>query len=181
MKAVRIDNGILLYYGNRIGRVQGEHAHVDINFKNQRIIDFLKKQHVAEIEWTEGLYDRLLNTAADPEKEPKKIRIWQIRPEADVRIKFLSLDVFRKSFGNPDLGNYCCVYEGETEADNPEEIYLIYHMEQPEDYRGHPIAISDIIEQCGEEGSAYYYVDRYGLIQIQPDMEGEKMQQEMTL
>ena len=54
-------------------------------------------------------------------------------------------------------------------------------MEQPEDYQGHPIAISDIIEQCGEEGSAYFYVDRYGLIQIQPDMEGEKMQQEMTL
>lgn len=181
MKAVRIDNGILLYYGNRIGRVQGEHAHVDINFQNQRIIDFLKKQHVAEIEWTEGLYDRMLNTVADSEKEPKKVRIWQIRPEADVRIKFLSLDIFRKSFGNPDLRNYCCIYEGETEADNPEEIYLKYHMEQPEDYRGHPIAISDIIEQCGEEGSAYYYVDRYGLTQIQPDMEGEKMQQEMTL
>lgn len=72
MKAVRIDNGILLYYGNRIGRVQGEHAHVDSNFQNQRIIDFLKKQHVAEIEWKEGLYDRLLNTAADPEKKPKK-------------------------------------------------------------------------------------------------------------
>ena len=181
MKAIRIDNGILLYYGNRIGRVRGEHANVDSNFQNQRIIDFLGKQQVTKIEWTEGLYDRLLNTATDPEKKLKKVRIWQIKPEADVRMKFLSLDAFRENYGTPDLENYDCVYEGETEADNPEEIYQKYHMEQPEDYRGHPIAISDIIEQCEGEESAYFYVDRYGLIQIQPDMKEEKMQQEMTL
>ena len=181
MKAIRIDNGILLYYGNRIGRVRGGYANVDSNFKSRSVLEYLKKQHITEIKWTEGLYDRLLNTSITPEKKSKKVRIWQIRPEADVRMKFLPLHVFQENYGTPDLENYDCVYEGETEADNPEEIYQKYHMEQPEDYRGYPIAISDIIEQCEGEESAYFYVDRYGLIQIQPDMKEEKMQQEMTL
>lgn len=180
MKAVRIDNEILLYYGNRIGRIRGEQAEVDKNFQNQSIIEYLKKQQITRIEWKEGLYDQLLYASDGSEKKWNRVRIWQIQPEADASMKFLPLDAFQKNFGNPDMDHYVCVYEGQIETDDPEEIYSKYHMDLPLGYRGHPIAISDIIERCDEKESSYFYVDRYGLTQIYPDMGGNDIQQKLV-
>ena len=60
MKQIRIENGILLYYGNRAGRVTKGCAVVDPMFQGPELEGFLRKQTSSqEIQWKDGIFDRL--------------------------------------------------------------------------------------------------------------------------
>ena len=60
MKQIRIENGILLYYGNRAGRVTKGCAVVDPMFQGPELEGFLRKQtSIQEIQWKDGIFDRL--------------------------------------------------------------------------------------------------------------------------
>ena len=43
MKPIRIESGIIVYYGNRVGRVSDGRAVVDPMFEGPELIDFLTK------------------------------------------------------------------------------------------------------------------------------------------
>ena len=60
MKQIRIENGIILYYGNRAGRVTKGCAVVDPMFQGPELEGFLRKQtSIQEIQWKDGIFDRL--------------------------------------------------------------------------------------------------------------------------
>ena len=62
MKPIRIESGIIVYYGNRVGRVSDGRAVVDPMFEGPELIDFLTKQrNIREVQWTDGMFDRLMS------------------------------------------------------------------------------------------------------------------------
>ena len=82
MKQIQIENGVIRYYGNRVGRVTEGCAVVDPMFQNEALESFLRKQrNIQKIQWQDGIYDRLANSQQDMEsaKGLKDVRIWQLR------------------------------------------------------------------------------------------------------
>ena len=68
MKQIQIENGVIRYYGNRVGRVTEGCAVVDPMFQNEALESFLRKQrNIQKIQWQDGIYDRLANSQQDME------------------------------------------------------------------------------------------------------------------
>ena len=63
--------------------------------------------------------------------------------------------------------DYSLVYEGEIEVDENvnntlEELFEIFNIRRPEDFKGHSLSVSDIVEIYGK----YYYCDSHGWVDI---------------
>lgn len=55
MKQIQIENGVIRYYGNRVGRVTEGCAVVDPMFQNEALESFLRKQrNIQKIQWQDG-------------------------------------------------------------------------------------------------------------------------------
>ena len=95
MRGIRMENGRILYFGNLAGYVTGNKAVVDPLFSGDGLNRFLEKQKgIREVEWRDGVYDRLMNGQDDLSDGPvlKNIRIWQLKPSVDVHMKFIGYD-----------------------------------------------------------------------------------------
>ena len=107
MRGIRMEKDIILYYGNAAGYVSGGKAVVDPLFESQELKDFLTRQKdVSEVKWTDGVFDRLINGQREThEITPlKNCRIWQLKPESDILMRFISYDEMVKNSGNPICG-----------------------------------------------------------------------------
>ena len=96
-------------------------------------------------------------------------KIYQINPHDDNLRgkKFMDYDMIEKHFGGVDFNDYQLVYQGEIECqdnidDVLEEIFRIFNIEHPSDYRGHSLSTGDIVEVNGTK----YYCDSYGWKQL---------------
>ena len=119
MKQIQIENGVIRYYGNRVGRVTEGCAVVDPMFQNEALESFLRKQrNIQKIQWQDGIYDRLANSQEDMEsaKGLKDVRIWQLRGDVDVHMKFLALSQMEQQYGSPKPDFYIKVYEGASDT-----------------------------------------------------------------
>lgn len=66
-----------------------------------------------------------------------------------------------------NLNDYQVVYEGEIEVETDpistlEKLFEIFNINHPEDYRGHSLSVSDIMELDGKN----YYCDAFGWIEL---------------
>ncbi len=179
MNGIEIRGGRVLFYGNEAGYVENGKAVVDPIFRGAELSDFLAKQKLEPL-WTNGVYDRLAaareNTVFTqphgqahgiPGKPPlKSCRVWQLKPDVDVRMKFIGYDEMVKHFGGPDSGQYRLVYDGQVETNDLEELYAKFNTEQPPGYEGHSLSMSDVVELYDEAGSSFHYVDRFGFREI---------------
>ena len=90
MKPIYIENGIIMYYGSRVGQITGGQAVADPMFQGPELIDFLEKQkNIQDIKWMDGIYDRLMNAPKEAgirQATLKNVRVWQLRPDVDIRI-----------------------------------------------------------------------------------------------
>ena len=160
MKPIRIESGIIVYYGNRVGRVSDGRAVVDPMFEGPELIDFLTKQrNIREVQWTDGMFDRLMSAPRDAREMEvlKNCRIWQLKPDVDIRMKFVSYDELCKNFGSPDLENYQQVYDGAVETNDLAALYTKFYLDYPASYTGHIISMSDVLELYDESGSTFHY------------------------
>lgn len=62
-----------------------------------------------------------------------------------------------------NIENYKQVYDGNIDAEENvigtlEKIYLMFNLSKPNDFNGHSLSVSDVIELDKEK----YYVDRFG-------------------
>ncbi len=166
MRGIRMENGRILYFGNLAGYVTGNKAVVDPLFSGDGLNRFLEKQKgIREVEWRDGIYDRLMNGQDDLSDGPvlKNIRIWQLKPSVDVHMKFIGYDRMRERFGEPSPEDYQLVFDGEAETNNLEEIYNKFNAGlHPPGYTGHSLSMSDVIELYDGEGSEFHYVDERG-------------------
>ncbi len=79
----------------------------------------------------------------------KHIRDYSFRSYGDVVGEGLTID----------KGNYECVYEFESEdCLTKDDIYYIFNMMRPKDFRGHSLSVSDVIMVP----DGYYYCDSFG-------------------
>ena len=62
-----------------------------------------------------------------------------------------------------NIENYKQVYDGNIDAEENvigtlEKIYLMFNLSKPNDFHGHSLSISDVVELDREK----YYVDQFG-------------------
>lgn len=102
-----------------------------------------------------------------------KIKVFQIRPELDkARVKFLDMVGLKHITGNenPDPSIYSVVFDGDVPVDSNvgvfaalEKIYMLFNVSQmPQDYRGHSLSVSDIVELEGKT----YFCDTFGFVEV---------------
>ena len=174
MKAFNITkDGIIEYYGNKAGFVREQTAAVDTMFKRKELEDYLHRDCGLDVIWKDGIYDSLASGKTENEDVVilKQCRIHQLKPETDVRIKFIGYeDLQKRGFGKPSLDNYRIVYDGDIGTNDLEEIYRkLNQPELPESYSGYSLSTSDIIELYDEESSELYYVDKQGFVKLEKD------------
>lgn len=178
MKPIRIESGIIVYYGNRVGRVMAGRAAVDPMFEGPELNDFLTRQrNIREVNWTDGMFDRLMSGPRDTHEIQvlKRCRVWQLKPDVDIRMKFISYDKLCQNFGPPDLANYLQVYDNVVETNSLEALYEKFYYDYPSGYTGHALSMSDVLELYDESGSTFYYVDRFRFRQVDFEPPGQSM------
>ena len=91
-----------------------------------------------------------------------KVRIYQIVPEEEtLDILFCSLEeTLEKGPIRSDC--YECVYEGEFQTMDPEDIYVIFNTNLPSDYHGRSLSVSDIVELERDGICTFFFCDSVG-------------------
>lgn len=169
MNGISIKKDRILFYGNTAGYVDGGKAVVDPIFHCEELKDYLTVKKGLTVQWTDGVYDRLANSKPDMDGNApvlKACRIHQLKPEVDVMMKFIGYDELLERFGEPKPENYRVVYDGQLETNDLDAIYEKFNLNHPPDYQGHSLSMSDIIELYDDNGSTFYYVDRFGFKEI---------------
>ena len=164
MKSINITKeGILEYYGNRVGYVKNDTAFVDLMFKKADIADFLGKENGFKIEWQKDIYDRLIKgEIMNPEQIAlKNCRLYQLKANTNVRMRFIGYKELKdRGFREPNVADYKVVYDGNIGTNDLEGIYDRFDSpNKPEGFTEGGIYISDVIELYDENSSEFYYVN----------------------
>lgn len=164
MKSINITKeGILEYYGNRVGYVKNDTAFVDEMFKKADIADFLGKENGFKIEWQKDIYDRLIKgEIVNPEQIAlKNCRLYQLKANTNVRMRFIGYkELKERGFKEPNVADYKVVYDGNVGTNDLEGIYDRFDgPNKPEGFTEGGIYISDVIELYDENSSEFYYVN----------------------
>lgn len=65
-----------------------------------------------------------------------------------------------------DQSAYICVYDCDLDDDvSLEDIFYIFNEQRPDDFEGHSLSVSDVVELDGNA----HYVDTFGFARISPD------------
>lgn len=156
----------LIFYGNPIGFIRQEPtvAAVDTMFRGQELEAELQKRNLTP-QWEDGLYDRMISGQAHVSESGgalKRCRVWQLRADTEVSMRFISYDQMLTRFGSPNVERYRPVYDGAVGTNDLEEIYEICRDDPPDGYHGHRMALGDVVELYDTSGSEFYYCDRVG-------------------
>lgn len=169
MPGITLKNGLVSYYGNPAGYLEKDTAVVDRIFQNDELTDWLQGRGLSP-KWTDGVLERLLageRTSGMENAAPlKDVRIWQLKHDVDVYMKFVSYEEMVQQFGEPSLEDYRIAYDGQLDTNNLEAIYTRCNMNHPPGYAGHSLSMSDIVELYDANGSEFHYVDRFGFQKI---------------
>lgn len=91
------------------------------------------------------------------------IDIYQLRKDADRGLAFTSLRELEKAGINVSIDNYELVYHGELQdGETLEGIYERFNINQPKDFTGHSLSISDVVVIDYPGSFSAYYCDRSG-------------------
>ena len=102
------------------------------------------------------------------------IKIYQINlSRDDDRVAFLGLsqlDKFQESSKvNSEI--YDKVFEGAVEVDTLEGVYQMFNCDCPEDFQGHSLSVSDVVEIVNGENAGFYFCDSIGFqpVKFEPE------------
>jgi hypothetical protein len=171
MSGIEMKNGCIFYYGNPAGYLNENRAIVDTMFQSREFEEWLADKKFVP-NWTEGVFERLskgekVAGLLEERKPLKNVRIWQLKHDSDFELRFRSYAEVMKTFGEPSMPNYEVVYDGELETNDLESIYSKFNLDQPSEFKGHSLSISDVVELYDESGCVFHYVDRFGFQKIE--------------
>lgn len=170
MTSILQRNGTVFYYGNPAGTIRDNRAVMDSMFQSEELEHWLAG-HGLSAEWTEGVYDRLVDGAPammDESAEPlKACRIWQISNSAPDTMRFASYKAMAANHGAPDLDCYDLAFDGQVGTNDLEAIYSKFSDNLAPGF-SRTLAISDLIELYDSQGSSFYYVDKRVLQPCEP-------------
>ncbi len=183
MGGIEMKNGLLVYYGNPAGYVKDDRATVDTMFQSNEFEEWLSEKKFIP-NWSDGIFERLskgeqLGSPLETISPLKNVRIWQLKSDSDLELRFRSYDEVLKVSGEPSKNNYDVVFDGELETNDLESIYTKFNMDHPTDFKGHSLSISDVVELYDENSSEFNYVDQFGFKEI--EFAGQSHEQGMTL
>lgn len=185
MQGITLKNGLISYYGNPAGYTEKDTAVVDRIFQSEELAGWLASRSFTP-NWMDGVMEQLMAGeepgAVEATTPLKNVRIWQLRPETDVYMKFISLDEMTKKFGEPKPEYYRIAYDGQLGTNDLESIFARCNTNHPPGYNGHSLSMSDVVELYDDTSSEYHYCDRFGFKQIQfePQDHTQEMEQSMT-
>lgn len=168
----------LVFYGNMVGYIKDNTAVVDEMFQTDELEKYLSRLNLTP-QWEEGIFDRLSagDVSSEELDQPRKgCRIWQLKKDVDVTMRFIGYEDLVKKFGEPDADNYTQVFDGDLGTNDPEKIYAICRDDPPPGYQGYRMALSDVVELYDGSGSEFYYCDRVGFRPIQFEQQKEQIQ-----
>lgn len=171
-KDVAITNGNkITYYNNLVGYINKDNdkAIIDPIFERDELIKFFKEKNY-DVVWEEGIYESISNGEEISDSGLKMCRIYQLKSDVDIEIKFISYKELLNK-GGLNRENYAVVYEGQIGTNDLDEIFTKLNTSMPDKYNGHSLSMSDIIELYDETGaSEFYYVDRFGFEEVTEQM-----------
>ncbi len=105
---------------------------------------------------------------------PMKFRIYQVNTDRDVnKIAFMEYDSLEHFQGtkNIDSSVYDKVFDGEDDLSNLDDVFLKLNLEDPEDYTGRSLSVSDIVEIISSDTvkPGFYYCDTVGYKKVDFD------------
>ncbi len=163
MNGIQIRNNRILYYKNTAGYIEKGKAVVDPMFETDELKSYLLNTMGLDVEWTPGTFSRMAEGKLDPEgnlQVLKKCRVYQLKPDTDIMMKFIKYDELLEQFGEPNPDNYRVVYDGEVETNDLEELCDKFDLNHSPGYEGHNLSISDVIELYDGSSSTFHYIDR---------------------
>ena len=183
MSGIEMKNGLLIYYGNPAGYLKENEATVDTMFKSKEFEEWLSEKKFIS-NWTEGVFERLskgemLGNSQVESSPLKNVRIWQLKTDSDLELRFRGYDEVLNVSGEPSKNNYDVVFDGELETNDLESIYTKFNIDHPSDFKGHSLSISDVVELYDESSSEFHYVDQFGFKAI--EFADQSHEQGMTL
>lgn len=183
MGGIEMKNGLLVYYGNPAGYVKDDRATVDMMFQSKEFEEWLSEKKFIS-NWTEGVFERLskgemLGNSQVESSPLKNVRIWQLKTDSDLELRFRGYDEVLNVSGEPSKNNYDVVFDGELETNDLESIYTKFNIDHPSDFKGHSLSISDVVELYDESSSEFHYVDQFGFKAI--EFADQSHEQGMTL
>ena len=168
MQKISEKGGLISYYGNPAGYTEKGAAVVDRIFQNDELTAWLQSRSLTP-KWTDGVMERLLageRLGGETAAPLKNVRIWQLKPDTDVYMKFISYEETVRQFGEPSREHYRVAYDGQLDTNDLEAIYTRCNVNHPPGYDGHSLSMSDVVELYDAEGSEFHYCDRFGFQQI---------------
>ena len=183
MGGIEMKNGLLVYYGNPAGYVKDDRATVDTMFQSKEFEEWLSEIKFIP-NWSDGIFERLskgeqLGASLETISPLKSVRIWQLKSDSDLELRFRNYDEVLKVSGEPSKNNYDVVFDGELETNDLESIYTKFNMDHPSDFKGHSLSISDVVELYDDNSSEFHYVDQFGFKEI--EFADQSHEQGMTL
>lgn len=103
-----------------------------------------------------------------------KIKIYQIKPGAEtIRLVYTDLAFVQSRCGGRVPSKfYECVYAGEVQAETLEDVFTIFNIRHPHNYRGRSLSKSDVVEVISADyKSTFHYCDTFGFTEIIFEME----------
>lgn len=170
MSSIELRNGCIFYYGNPAGYVEKDTATVDSMFQNDEFEKWIEQRKLTA-KWTDGVFERLSKKGeilvySETQIPLKDCRIWQLKSDVNPSYKFIGYEELKENFGEPSKENYEIVYDGETETNDLEAIYMKFNLNHPHGFTGHSLSMSDVVELYDSTGSEFHYIDRFGFKEI---------------
>ena len=97
-----------------------------------------------------------------------KFKIYQLKKEHDDAM-FLSLDMLKHFNLEFDFSKYKEVYEGNMNANGLGDLFAIFNIDRPADFKGHSLSVSDVIQiiESDKVEAGYYFCDSFGWKEVE--------------
>ncbi len=106
-----------------------------------------------------------------------RIKVYQINKDLDRHdASFISYDSTLKAAGRVDSSIYKTVYDGDIECAGLEDVFQKLNGDEPPEYQGHSLSVSDVVEVCDENAGVpkgSYFCDTIGFKKLE-DFDTEK-------
>ena len=169
MQNAEIKHSLIIYNKNPAGYTKNQVATVDSMFENNELAEWLEDEGYS-VKWEDGIFEKLALNRKFYETELaeplKDVRIWQLKSDFDRDCRFVSFDEMTSKHGDIDIDNYEVVFDGELQTNDLEQIYTIFNINHPQEYKGRSLSMADMVELYSDDSSSFHYVDKFGFIEV---------------
>jgi len=164
-------DGFFYYFKNIAGLDEKDTVMLDYDFDktdaHEYITKVLGKQVIVKAGVCESIYKSSERPTSVDELLQLSVRIYQLSLNSPLDIRFKTLaERARLGHDVPKISEYDLVYEEVTASFDLENIWDRFSKMVPENFKGHELSISDVVELCDGQRSKYFYVEKTGFAEI---------------